>query len=102
MADSAYTKSVINSVYSKLNTISNARCKTRFQDDQTEYQMCSHQAMSDNARILITRLRGQIGGCAKSTNPEKCTITITKLIRYLEGKQDQHEQHVDQLRNLEG
>jgi len=102
MADSAYTKSVINNVYSKMNTTSNARCKTRFPDDQLKYQMCSHQAMADNARVLATRLRGQLGGCERTENPERCTTTISKLIEYLDEKQEEHESHIDQLRDLEG
>lgn len=99
---SVYTKGVINSIYSKMNTTSNARCKSRFPDDRREYQMCSHQAMSDNARVLMTRLRGQLGGCAKTKNPDKCVAIINKLIQYLEEKQSQHEQSIDQLKDLEG
>jgi len=102
MANGIYSKGVINSIYSKMNITSEARCKTRFPDDQRDHQMCNHQAMADNARILATRLRGQLGGCARTANPEKCTDTINKLIEYLVGKQNQHETHVDQLRNIEG
>lgn len=99
---SVFTKGIINNVYSKLNDSSDSKCKTRYPDDQLKYKMCSHQGMADNARILISRLRAQIGGCTKTKDPKDCSETIKKLIMYLEKKQEDHENKVDQLKDLEG
>lgn len=101
MTDNIYTKGIINNIYSKMNITSNTKCKSRF-SKQIEYQMCSNQSMADNANVLITRLKGQLGGCIKTKNPRNCAITINKLIKYLEKKQEQHEKNIDQLKELEG
>lgn len=101
MADSIYTRNIIGNIYSKLNTSSGARCKSRFPDNKSDYQLCFHQSMADNAGILITRLKGQIGACRNTTNPNGCIKKINKLITYLSKKQEEHETHVDQLRDLE-
>lgn len=97
-----FSKSVINNIYKKMNLTSKARCKGRYPEDPTEYKLCHSQAMADNATELINRLRGNLAKCGGSPHPENCTVTLEKLIQYLESKQQEYEDNVSQLRSLEG
>jgi len=95
-----YKKSTINAIYKSLNDRAKASCKTRFPDSPSDFQLCYHQAMTDNARTLASKLRGQMGSCRNTVNPSMCEKNIDELLDYMEKKQEEHEVHVDQLRNL--
>lgn len=95
-----YKKNTINAIYKSLNDRAKARCKTRFPDSPDDAQLCYYQAMADNARTMASKLRGQMGSCRNTVNPDKCAQQIDELIDYMEQKQEEYETRVEQLRDL--
>ena len=97
-----FSKGLINSIYKKMNITSKSRCKNQNPDDTTNRKICQSQAMADNARIMIGKLKAQKAGCNKTPNPDKCMKTIDELLLYLEEKQKEYQDDADQIKELDG
>lgn len=102
MSGNIFSKRIINNIYKRLNTSSKVRCKGRYPDDPSEFQLCFNQAMADNADKLIDRLRRQLANCNRTRHPENCSSSIEKLVKYLESQKQDSENKIDQLKDLEG